>query len=784
MGKLIYRRSIKVVLVIFQAAAAGILCYCILNAAFWLDGFDSIREAAGGFEESDLFFEQVNTIVRNKIKGQQNSGLFETDDVFDGEKEIDIQSYGEGNVSVKDMNTTYLLKDLLQFGSDGSLERMDSAVSKAVSEESSGGLAAGERLDLQAGTLETILPVTGISLAECSRWYSDSAAFVLDIYRTLARVSRDICVRYSEYRTLQEESWSRYAPSNIRYCIENTVTGELYTNLEAEDYESASRHLRQEKEFVILYEGERSFNIMVANPDNVLNEAAADWFMMNRFVNTNEKVLLAFNPDWPVSDELKTYASFYVQRGDILLASAVLGAASALVLAVCFFFTMMGAGLSRKGGKVHLYRADAVPAELTICIYMCLTVLLAIWTTSLVPEKNTILGADRALVSLTASAGYLVILSGIVSFARRCKSRTLWSNSICHMLLHSWKQVTSSRIMSGQFLLLYLVFFALNFLFLVFFKTVGVFLVLVLDMLVLLYLLRDLVGKQSIWEGIHQISTGDLTYKIDTSTLQGETYEMAKAINEMGDGLQEAVQAIVKNERLKAELITNVSHDLKTPLTSIVNYVDLLKRENPEGEKVRHYIEVLEQKSQRLKQLTEDLVEASRISSGNVELDMMRLSFYDILEQAYGEFQERFEERHLETVWELEKQPLYIMADGAQLWRVLENLMGNIYKYAKEETPLSIVLRQEEGEAVLLMQNTSVQELLIEADELTGRFVRGDKSRSTEGSGLGLSIAQNLTQLMGGKFGVRTDGTLFEASIRFPLAEPDAAQRDGYPAEK
>ncbi len=776
MGKLIYRRGIKIILVIFQAAAAGVLCYCLLNAAFWLDGSDSIREAAGSFEESDLFFEQVDVIIRNKIRGQQNSRLFETDGVFDGEKEIDIQSYGRENISVKDMNTTYLLKDLLRFGSDKSLERMEEAVSRAVSEESGGGLSAGERLDLQSDTLETILPVTGISLSECSRWYSDSAGFVLDIYRRLAQVSRDICEKYSEYRTLQDESWSRYAPSNLRYCIENTATGELYTNLEAEDYDTARRLLLKEEGFVSLYEGERSFNIMVANPDNVLNEEAADWFMMNRYVNTNEKVLLAFNPNWPVSDELKVYAGFYVQRGDILLALAVLGIISAAVLVFCFVCTMLGAGLDCKGGKVRLYRTDAVPAELTACIYLSFAVIFVLWMMFLTASETVSPRSGRNLIPLAAAAGYLVMLSGFASFARRYRSRTLWSNSICRMLWHGWKQVISSRVMSGQFLLSYLAFFALNFFFLVFFRRVGVFLVLDLDILVLLYLLRDLVGKQSVWEGIHQISTGDLTYKIDTSTLQGETYEMAKAINDMGDGLQEAVQAIIKNERLKAELITNVSHDLKTPLTSIVNYVDLLKRENPEGEKVRHYIEVLEQKSQRLKQLTEDLVEASRISSGNVELDMMRLRFSDILEQAYGEFQDRFQERRLAASWEMEKQPLYIMADGAQLWRILENLLGNIYKYAKEDSTLYIALKRDGEEAELSLKNTSAQELVIEADELTGRFVRGDKSRSTEGSGLGLSIAQNLTQLMGGTFKLRAEGAWFEASVRFPLAKEETSR--------
>jgi signal transduction histidine kinase len=277
------------------------------------------------------------------------------------------------------------------------------------------------------------------------------------------------------------------------------------------------------------------------------------------------------------------------------------------------------------------------------------------------------------------------------------------------------------------------------------------------------------VGRQSIWEGIHQISRGDLTYKIDTSALQGETYEMACAINEMGDGLQEAVESIIKNERLKAELITNVSHDLKTPLTSIVNYVDLLKRENPEGEKVQHYIAVLEQKAQRLKRLTEDLVEASRISSGNIELDMIELQPGSILEQAYGEFEERFEECGLHAVLQIDREPLTIQADGAQLWRVLENLMGNICKYAKPGTDVFLTLERRETMACLSLRNTSAETLTVEADELTGRFVRGDASRSTEGSGLGLSIAQNLTQLMGGSFRLHTEQEEFEVTVSFPV---------------
>lgn len=770
MGRLIYKKSVKAVLILMQAMAAGILCFCILTIGFWMDGADSYLEIAHKFEESDLFFRQVDTIVKNKIRGQQNSELFESEGEFDGEKEIDIQSYGKGKATVKDLNTTYLLQNLLEFYEDGSLQKLDEAIYEAKSEEKGGSLSAGERLDARSEELETIRPVTGISLAECSRWYSDSSRFVQEIYQTLSQVCHDLGDKYEEYQTQQKESWSREAPSNLRYCIENSSTGELYTNLDAEDYETAVSLLAEETDFVYLYEGERSFNIMVVNPDNVLNKAAEEWFMTDRFVNTNEKVLLAVDLSFPVSDELQTYADYFTKRGGILLGASILAVCSLVVVLVCFIFTMMNTGWTEGRVTVQLYRVDAVPTELAAGIYLIIGVIFCQIYLYFLGRQTVISDTVRSIVSFITVPAYLIFLSACTGMMRRLRSRTMWSNSICYMLIRSWKQVTSARLVSWRFLFLYVGFFVLNILFAVCFgRIVGAFLVVILDMAVLLYLLRDQVGKQSVWEGIHQISTGDLTYKIDTSTLQGETCEMARAINEMGDGLQEAVEAIVKNERLKAELITNVSHDLKTPLTSIVNYVDLLKRENPEGEKVRHYIEILDQKSQRLKQLTEDLVEASRISSGNIELHMTEIQFGSILEQAYGEFEERFEEHDLRSVLKLEREPLPVLADGAQLWRVLENLMGNICKYAKEGTSVYFILEKEENRARLSLQNTSAQELTIEADELTGRFVRGDKSRSTEGSGLGLSIAQNLTQLMGGTFQLQTEGDQFEAILSFPL---------------
>ena len=225
-------------------------------------------------------------------------------------------------------------------------------------------------------------------------------------------------------------------------------------------------------------------------------------------------------------------------------------------------------------------------------------------------------------------------------------------------------------------------------------------------------------------EGLYQISQGKLDYRIDTKAMTGESLEMSLAVNEMGEGLQKAVDSMVKNERLKAELITNVSHDIKTPLTSIINYVDLLKREELQNERAREYIRVLDQKSQRLKQLTEDLIEASKISSGNIELHMTELNLGQMLRQAYGECSERLEESQLEMEISMEKEPVVIRADGRQLWRVFENLFGNMAKYAMPGTKARLEMKRGQEGVEILFRNICRQKLQMSADELQERFVR------------------------------------------------------------
>lgn len=275
-----------------------------------------------------------------------------------------------------------------------------------------------------------------------------------------------------------------------------------------------------------------------------------------------------------------------------------------------------------------------------------------------------------------------------------------------------------------------------------------------------------------IQEALEAISEGALDTTLNVNEFHGQQKKVAEAVNHIRQGLMSSVNESLKNEKLKADLITNVSHDIKTPLTSIVNYVDLLKRENLDNENAKYYIHVLEDKSQRLKQLTEDLVETSKITSGNVKLNMQKLDLVELLYQTGGEFNERFEARNLTIVTKIPSEQIFIYADGRQLYRSIENLYTNAAKYALENTRVYVELEKADKKAIFTIKNVSKNELDIVSDgnvDLTERFVRGERSRTTEGSGLGLSIAKNLTHLMGGKFEIKVDGDLFIATITYNI---------------
>lgn len=303
--------------------------------------------------------------------------------------------------------------------------------------------------------------------------------------------------------------------------------------------------------------------------------------------------------------------------------------------------------------------------------------------------------------------------------------------------------------------------------------------IIIFDGIVGVLLFKRSAEQAEIVEGISRIRDGEVDFKLATKNLHGASREMADAVNNIGEGIRKAVKTSMKDEQMKTDLITNVSHDIKTPLTSIINYVDLLKRLKIEQEPAKSYIGILDNKAQRLKQLTDDLVEASKISSGNIVLNLEKLNLTELINQSLGEFSEKLEEQRLHVVFDNDSAPAFIYADSRRMWRVVENLFNNICKYAMEGTRVYVDLMAENGRITVSVKNISEQQMNIWPEELTERFIRGDTSRSTEGSGLGLSIAQSLVQVQGGTFQIHLDGDLFKVVIEFPeYTEEEEAGED------
>ena len=271
-------------------------------------------------------------------------------------------------------------------------------------------------------------------------------------------------------------------------------------------------------------------------------------------------------------------------------------------------------------------------------------------------------------------------------------------------------------------------------------------------------------------DGGRNIAAGNYNRRVDTARMPHDLKDCGESLNNISAGLSAAVDEKMKSERFKAELITNVSHDLKTPLTSIINYVNLLKSTRQDDPKAQEYIEVLDRKSQRLKKLTEDLVEASKASTGVLSVSREKIGMGQLIDQALGEWSEKLEERKLTLVPTLPEGETWVYADGRHLWRVIDNLLSNCAKYAMEGTRVYLDLERGKGQVTLSIKNISREPLNIPPERLMERFVRGDESRTTEGSGLGLSIARSLTELQGGEFQLTVDGDLFKASVTLPQA--------------
>lgn len=573
--------------------------------------------------------------------------------------------------------------------------------------------------------------------------------------------------------------------TNLTYLFADKETQTIYTNKKAySSYAQLEQNLEKifkEKAYAVVYPELSECVTNIPDADlQVWNHTIDQSFDTKDFVFA-VSVDTKFSVADSMADEAENYKT-YSKLMFPMLAGAIFGSVLWLIGMVWLTVT---AGRKPKDEEIHLNGFDRwyteIAAGAVIGIWLAGTII----SGTLI--ANSSLGYSHAVVTVIVTClicgTYTMawFLIGYLSLVRRIKAGTLWKNSLIRTVLkwigkcsgklsdfaRAFSRNTAEKIkvllVGGAFLFLQFLIIGCGF------TGAGVFLIilLIVDAAAVIFIIRKADGLDLIMDGLKKISDGELQYKIKTDTLTGKQKVMAEYINNIGSGLDAAVENSLKKERMQTELITNVSHDLKTPLTSIINYVDLMKRENPTDPKIQEYLRILDEKSQRLKVLTEDVVEASKASTGNIKLEMNDIDFVEMVQQVIGEFEEKFQEKNLTMMVHFTDEPSIIYADGQRMWRVLENVFGNVVKYAMEGTRVYAEISNRNKKVTFSLKNISAQPLNISADELTERFIRGDVARNTEGSGLGLSIAKSLTELQGGEFKLYLDGDLFKVMITF-----------------
>ena len=487
------------------------------------------------------------------------------------------------------------------------------------------------------------------------------------------------------------------------------------------------------------------------------------------------------NPDFPEKDQFAEI--FHVCRtiyGMRYVVLWILGISVFLGLN-SFLFLMCSAGHRNDAEGIQPSVFSSIPLDLYTAFYGIAAVfLLAVMVNMSYYAYNSI--AEAVVFAAVVAAEALWCTFYLRELAVRMKLGAWWRNTILYRVLRFMKRILRFcwRGFLGMCRGIPLI---LNIMILFFGIIILEFIVIVLFGIeaesIVLWMLKKIVlfpivvyvtlMCKRLLEGSRDIAEGRQAAHVDTSYMFGSFKECGENLNNIGQGISRAVAERMKSEHLKTELITNVTHDIKTPLTSIINYANLIAEEPTENEKIAEYSEVLVRQSGRLKKLLEDLLEASKATTGNLEVDLQPCEVSVILSQAIGEYQQRMDEKQLELIVTQPEQPVNIMADGRHLWRVFDNLLNNICKYAREDSRVYLSVEVAERNVSIIFRNMSKYALNITPEELQERFVRGDRSRHMEGNGLGLSIAKSLTELQNGRMEIVTDGDLFKVSLFFEM---------------
>lgn len=599
-----------------------------------------------------------------------------------------------------------------------------------------------------------------------------------DAYMSIDKLIRESLDRLGDYYS----AYNRLIlnPTNIKYRL--VYGDDIYTNdenLNDETLYNFGKYAQVNSENMIIN------NNLSKVPQNISLLAAE----LSEGTESRYNVMVAVDTEYPVKDQYYFGRLNYLKQRNIYFNGMVLTAVGLIIMAATIIMLAYFAGvpfINAKDRRVYAIDKFGIEADIVLCI-LSIMVFLYIGEKAgskflhvYLAEENWRFG-EKLMQYIFV---YACVFFWIFSVIRAIKAGIIWDCSLIKRFKDELGIYEKKQSYKNGILLKFAVYLILNIIFIISISTLGanestliqrfavtglIILCIFVNLAVFHNMYKKAIQTDKIVQALRSIAEGDTAYKLDLSEFNGREADAAKSLNNIGLGLENAINDRVKSERLKADLITNVSHDIKTPLTSIITYVGLIKRENIVNEKVRGYLEILENKSNHLKNLTEDLVEASKVSSGNISVDMARLDLAEMIQQTNGEFEEKYAQKQLDIISEYPNVPVIIWADGRHLWRVLENLYNNAFKYAIKGSRVYVSISVENDYAVFIMKNVSENPLNISPQELTERFVRGDVSRTTEGSGLGLSIARSLTLLQEGNFEIHIDGDLFKVVLKFKI---------------
>ena len=554
----------------------------------------------------------------------------------------------------------------------------------------------------------------------------------------------------------------------------------MYTNIKSEDYEQEKQNMKNQKVYWDYVDGKVDTNINYLDSENIKYNYSFI-YAMEKQTDTSYSIIdydIYTSCDLSSMEEYSAYGinetlyTYMLENRTQPIYATILSIGLLIIIIIYLFWS-----IGHKEGEVGitLNSIDKIPYE--ILVFVCLMILSV---------------ALAVVVNMGVTINYVILLVGILGYLlcyamcavigvttiKRIKAKKFIKSFLiykigkwCFDKIQGWFRTINQKATENKRIFWYYLLFIIISIMLASLFYTGIAIILLIGFWIWAYyqIKKYILEQEKIKNALKDIYEGKSNdVHLNESELKGALKEMAIYVNDIASGFSNAINESLKSERLKTELITNVSHDIKTPLTSIINYVDLLKKENIQDEKVKEYIDILDKKSQRLKKLTEDLVEASKVSSGNVKLNLENINIKELFNQTIGEFKDRFEEKNLIIETTIPNDNIKINADSRYLYRIIENLFSNITKYALEGSRVYIDIIEKGKIVDISIKNISKDKLNISSDELMQRFVRGDKSRYTEGSGLGLSIAKSLTEFQGGTFDIIIDGDLFKVHIIWP----------------